>query len=69
MVKRRKFCKACVGRYRFDYKDVKLLNQFISESGKIIPRRITGTCAVCQRKITSAVKRARHLALLPYVGE
>ena len=67
MARKRKFCKFCVGKYYFDYKDTKLLLQFISENGRIIPRRITGTCAPCQRKITTAIKRARHLALLPYV--
>jgi small subunit ribosomal protein S18 len=66
-MKRKKFCKMCAGRYYFDYKDARFLSQFISENGRIIPRRITGTCAQCQRKITTAVKRARHLALLPYV--
>jgi len=67
MVKRRKFCKACIGKYYFDYKDAKFLGQFITENGKIVPRRITGNCALCQRKLTTAIKRARHLALLPYV--
>jgi small subunit ribosomal protein S18 len=67
MVRRRKFCKSCVGRYYFDYKDARFLSQFISDNGRIVPRRISGACAQCQRKITLAVKRARHLALLPYV--
>lgn len=50
-----------------DYKDVTLLKKFISERGKILPRRITGTSAKAQRKLTLAIKRARNLALLPYV--
>ncbi|MDO4721585.1 MAG: 30S ribosomal protein S18 [Peptostreptococcaceae bacterium] len=50
-----------------DYKDVALLKKFISERGKILPRRITGTSAKAQRKLTLAIKRARNLALLPYV--
>lgn len=68
MARRRKYCKHCSGKYYFDYKDTRFLSQFISESGKIIPRRITGACAPCQRKIDTAIKRARHLALLPYVN-
>jgi len=67
MIKRKKFCKLCIGKYHFDYKDARFLGQFLSDNGRIIPRRITGACAPCQRKITTAVKRARHLALLPYV--
>ena len=67
MIKRKKFCKLCIGKYYFDYKDARFLSQFLSDNGRIIPRRITGACAPCQRKITTAVKRARHLALLPYV--
>lgn len=65
--RRRKFCKVCATSFYVDYKDVKLLSQFITESGKIIPRRTSGNCAPCQRKITRAIKRARHLALLPFV--
>ena len=49
-----------------DYKDVAKLRKYVSESGKILPRRITGTCATHQRALTSAIKRARHLALMPY---
>ena len=52
-----------------DYKDVAKLKKFVSESGKILPRRITGNCAKHQRELTSAIKRARHLALMPYVAE
>ena len=50
-----------------DYKDVELLKKFISERGKILPRRVTGTSAKYQRILTTAIKRARHMALLPYV--
>ncbi|MYH29833.1 MAG: 30S ribosomal protein S18 [Acidobacteria bacterium] len=50
-----------------DYKDVRLLMMAIAERGKIQPRRISGTCAKCQRKLTTAIKRARQLALVPYV--
>jgi len=49
-----------------DYKDVAKLRKYVSESGKILPRRITGTCATHQRALTGAIKRARHLALMPY---
>ena len=52
-----------------DYKDTELLKRFISERGKILPRRVTGTSAKYQRMLTTAIKRARHMALLPYVKE
>ena len=52
-----------------DYKDVELLKKFISANGKITPRRVTGTSAKYQRMLTTAIKRARHLALMPYVAE
>ena len=52
-----------------DYKDVDLLKRFISERGKILPRRITGNCAKHQRALTVAIKRARHIALMPYVQD
>ena len=52
-----------------DYKDVAKLRRFISERGKILPRRVTGTCAYHQRALTVAIKRARHLALLPYTSD
>ena len=52
-----------------DYKDVDLLKKFVSERGKILPRRVTGTSAKYQRMLTTAIKRARHMALLPYVKE
>ncbi len=52
-----------------DYKDVRLLNRFVTEQGKIIPRRISGTCAKNQKMLVRAIKRARFMALLPYVSE
>ena len=54
---------------KIDYKDVAKLRKFISERGKILPRRITGTCSMHQRDITTAVKRARHMSLLPYIDD
>jgi len=65
--RRRKVCKFCVERMdHIDYKDVKVLTQFVSERGKILPRRITGTCSPHQRQLKVAVKRARNIALLPF---
>ena len=55
--------------YEIDYKDVATLKKYVSERGKILPRRITGTCAKHQRAVTGAIKRARHLALMPYTAE
>ena len=67
---RRKVCAFCVDRAEFiDYKDVAKLRRFISERGKILPRRVTGTCAFHQRALTVAIKRARHLALLPFTSD
>ena len=67
---RKKVCSFCVDRAEFiDYKDVAKLRRFISERGKILPRRVTGTCAYHQRALTGAIKRARHLALLPYTSD
>jgi len=66
--KKKKICALCVDKIDFlDYKDIIKLSKFISERGKILPRRITGTCAKHQRIITRAVKRARLMALLPFV--
>lgn len=67
---RKKVCAFCVDKAgtAIDYKDVAKLRKYISERGKIVPRRVTGTCAYHQRQITIAIKRARHLALLPYVN-
>lgn len=67
---RRKVCAFCVDKVEtVDYKDVAKLRRYLSERGKIVPRRVTGTCARHQRQLTVAIKRARHLALLPYVSE
>ena len=66
--KRRKVCQFCVDKATFvDYKDTMKLKKFTSERGKILPRRATGTCAMHQRQLTEAIKRARQVALLPYV--
>ena len=65
--RRRKFCRFTAdGITEIDYKDVNLLKQYVGESGKIVPSRITGTKANYQRQLATAVKRARFLALLPY---
>lgn len=66
---RRKVCRFCADQSLvIDYKDPKALKYFITERGKIIPRRISGTCAKHQRRLTHAIKRARTIALLPYAG-
>ncbi len=68
--RRRRVCKFCVEKIDFvSYKDVKLLTPFIPERGKIQPRRISGTCAKHQRALQTAIKRARQLALIPYVTD
>ena len=64
--RRRKFCRFSAEDLDIDYKDLVLLKQYVSESGKIVPSRITGTSAKYQRQLADAVKRARYLALLPY---
>ena len=67
---RRKVCSFCVDKVdSIDYKDVARLHRFVSERGKILPRRVTGTCARHQRAMTVAIKRARHIALMPYTSE
>lgn len=67
---RKKVCTFCMDKIEnIDYKDVPRLKRYLSDRAKIIPRRVTGTCARHQRQLTVAVKRARHLAFLPYVGE
>ena len=67
---RKKVCHFCVDREEaIDYKDVARLRKFISERAKILPRRVTGTCAAHQRELTTAIKRARQIALLPYVND
>ena len=67
---RRKVCAFCVDKIgEIDYKDIPRLRRYLSERAKIVPRRVTGTCARHQRQLTIAIKRARHLALLPYVSD
>jgi len=66
---RRRVCRFCTDpEMIIDYKDVKVLRNFVTERGKIIPRRIFGTCATHQRQVCEAIKRARQIALLPYSG-
>jgi small subunit ribosomal protein S18 len=68
--RRRKVCKFCADKIEYiDYKDLRLLQQFIPERAKILPRRISGTCAKHQRVLQRAIKRARHAALLPFTTE
>ena len=68
--KRRKVCAFCVDKVeQIDYKDAAKLRRFTSERAKMLPRRTTGTCAMHQRQLTEAIKRARQIALLPYVTD
>lgn len=68
--KRKKVCIFCADKVAYiDYKDTAKLRKFISERGKILPRRISGTCALHQREVNTAIKRARQVALLPYVTD
>jgi small subunit ribosomal protein S18 len=68
--RRRKVCKFCVDKIDdINYKDVKLIGPFVPERGKVLPRRISGVCAMHQRKLQTAIKRARQIALIPYVTE
>src|SRR5713226_1417280 len=70
LFRRRKVCKFCADKIDdINYKDVKLIGPFVPERGKILPRRISGTCARHQRKLQTAIKRARQIALIPYVTE
>jgi len=70
LFRRRKVCKFCADRIDdINYKDVKLIGPFVPERGKILPRRISGTCATHQRKLQTAIKRARQIALIPYVTD
>ena len=67
---RRKVCSICVDKIdTIDYKDVARLRRFVSERAKILPRRVTGTCARHQRELTVAIKRARQIALMPFVSD
>ncbi len=69
-IRRKKVCQFCADKAEvIDYKDVEKLKRYITERGKILPKRITGTCAMHQRAVTTAVKRARIVALLPYVAD
>ncbi|WDV45866.1 30S ribosomal protein S18 [Clostridiaceae bacterium M8S5] len=68
--RKKKVCNFCVDKVdSVDYKDINKLKKYITERGKILPRRITGTCAKHQRQVTQAIKRARTIALLPYTAE
>src|SRR6187399_3023769 len=68
--RRRKVCKFCADKIDYvDYKDVKLISGFVPERGKILPRRMFGTCAEHQRKLTLAIQRARNIALLPFAAD
>ena len=67
--RRKKVCVFCGKDSAIDYKDTAKLKRYVSERGKILPRRITGNCARHQRALTTAVKRARHVALMPYVQD
>lgn len=68
--RRKKVCMFCQEKATYiDYKDTAKLRKYISERAKILPRRISGTCAMHQRQLTVAIKRARHLALLPYTSD
>lgn len=67
---RKRVCSFCVEKVeKIDYKDIPRLRKYISERSKILPRRVTGTCAYHQRELTQAVKRARHVALIPYTSD
>ena len=69
-MRRKKVCQFCTDKSeKIDYKDVEKLTRYITERGKILPKRITGTCAMHQREVTTAIKRARIVALLPYVAD
>ncbi len=68
--RRRKICRFCENKIDMvDYKDERMIRRFVSDRGKIIPRRISGNCARHQRQLTVAIKRGRHLGLLPYTSE
>lgn len=66
---RKKFCRFCTdSNIKIDYKNLAILNNFVTERGKIMPRRITGNCANHQRELTAAIKRARSIAIMPFVA-
>ena len=67
--RRKKVCKFCVEKIEdINYKDYRMLGQFVAESGKIVPRRLTGVCAPHQHRLSAAIKKARNIALLPFAG-
>ena len=66
---RKKVCRFCANKTKIDYKDADALRRYMTERGKILPRRITGTCAKHQREVARAIKRARSICLLPYVAD
>ena len=66
---RKKVCRFCANKAKIDYKDADVLRRYMTERGKILPRRITGTCAKHQREVARAIKRARSICLLPYVAD
>ena len=66
LINKKKVCKFCENKISIDYKDYKTIRRFITEQGKIIPSRITGTCAKHQRELVKSIKRARNIALIPY---
>ncbi|NVO03983.1 MAG: 30S ribosomal protein S18 [Bacteroidetes bacterium] len=69
-IKKKKYCRFKKSGIKYiDYKDADFLLKFVNEQGKILPRRLTGTSYKYQRKVSTAIKRARHLAILPYVGD
>ena len=65
---RRKGCRFCIDKTKIDYREIRSLRYFVSERGKIVPRRISGNCAEHQRKVTEAIKRARNIALMPFTA-
>ncbi len=70
MKRRRKICRFCENKIEYiDYKDERMLRRFVTERGKIVPRRISGNCAKHQRKLTQAVKRGRHMAIMAFASE
>ncbi|MDR2133336.1 MAG: 30S ribosomal protein S18 [Clostridiales Family XIII bacterium] len=69
-MRRKKVCQFCADKTEnIDYKDVEKLKKYITDRGKILPKRVTGTCAIHQREVTNAIKRARIVALLPYTAD
>lgn len=69
-VQKKKVCAFCIaGETEIDYKDISKIKKYVTEKGKIIPRRQTGVCAKHQRELTVAIKRARNMAMLPYIGD